>query len=435
MPDMDDLDLTLEERETLKSCADPDAIVSNQYKWDQELQREVLGLLLNDRFFTLQADGLIKPEYFVSETHQLVAGIIFKHFAKYKTLPNRTQLFQEIKDKLVNAPPESKVFIFGELNTVYEYYLPGAETREYYLDKITNFAKGMAMRRAFSQCLEEYKRAPEEDETFAKIELLIRKALNTERNIDLGLDYFQTFEERYARMEEKIRTGDYFVTGFKEIDDAFKWGGLDRGEIGSVVGLSGTGKSVFLVNAAMANLHRGKKVLYISLEIDTDRCAERFDAQFANPEPFGDAHTGVTNKNLYEKKESVFAALREYVAEKDDRRLLVVKQFPGASLDTAALRAYYSQVKMLGFEPELVIVDYIGQMKDLPNMPTYESREKLVDQLRAFAVEERVCVMTAMQPDGRSREVVKLGGVIDDENLADSKGQIRGLDACWSINQ
>jgi len=82
-----------------------------------------------------------------------------------------------------------------------------------------------------------------------------------------------------------------------------------------------------------------------------------------------------------------------------------------------------------------VIIDYVGEMKDYPGMPTWESRQRLVRDLRGLAVEDQICILTAMQPDGRSREVIKLNGVIDDDNLADSKGQNRPLDALWSINQ
>jgi len=430
-----DEDLTEEERGILGKLADPDAARTDNYKWDEEIQREIIGLLLNDRFFTLQSSGLIKPGYFTNECHQAIARIVFAHFQKYNSIPNKTQLFSELKETIQNREPKYAVHYLGELNTIAEYYIPGIESRDYYLDKITNFAKGMSMKIAFGKSLEEWKKAPEREETWVKIETMLREAMSIDRNFDIGLDYFKSFEERYERRLKQKETGDMFVTGFPLIDEALSCGGLTRGEIGSVIGLPGTGKSIFLVNAAIANIHRGKKVLYVSLEIDQDKCAERFDAQFANPQPFGEGSNGITIKNLLDKKEVLFDALRDYVADKDDQRLLVVKQFSAGSMDMSMFRAYFAQIKILGFLPDLVIIDYVGEMKDYPGMPTWESRQKLVRDLRGFAVDEQVCMLTAMQPDGRSRETVKLGGVIDDDNLADSKGQNRPLDALWSINQ
>lgn len=428
-------DLTPEERNLLSKLSDPDVETKEQYNWDEELQREIMGLLLNDRYFVLQSQGLIKPMYFLNECHRLTSGIVFNYFEKYKNLPNRNQLVYELKDKLQKREPKHLVHYLSELNTICQFYVPGIENRGYYLDKITHFAKGMAMKTAFNECLKEFNKAPQEDETWVKIEGLLRNAMNVDRNFDIGLDYFRSVEERYERRQQKKETGDMFVTGFPLIDESLSCGGLTRGEIGSVVGLPGTGKSIFLVNAAVANMHRGKKVLYVSLEIDADKCAERFDALISNPNPFGDESNGITIKNLDDKKQLVFDALREYVADKDDERLLVVKQFAAGTMDMSTFRAYFSQLSLLGFRPDLVVIDYIGEMRDYPGMPTWESRQRLVRDLRGFAVEEKVCVLTAMQPDGRSRETIKLGGMIDDDNLADSKGQNRPLDALWSINQ
>ena len=74
-------------------------------------------------------------------------------------------------------------------------------------------------------------------------------------------------------------------------------------------------------------------------------------------------------------------------------------------------------------------------MKDYPNIPTWDSRYRIVRDLRRFAVDENVCMLVAMQPNRTAKEVIKLGEVIDDENLGDAYGQQKPLDAFWSINQ
>jgi replicative DNA helicase len=429
-----DFGLTEEEMKVLGTLSDPDSVSKNKYNWDQDAQREILSLLLHDRYFLIQSADLIKAGYFTNESHQLVARILFNYFKKYKAVPSKIQIMQELKDVLASKDSKMRVSNLGELNTVYEYYLPGSSSREYYLDKITNFAKAMSMKSAFGKCLEEVEKAPEDEDTWNKIHLILKNALDVDRNFDIGLDYFQSYEERYERMKEKSDKGEIFITGFKDIDESLGGGGLSRGEIGSIVGLSGSGKSLFLVKAALENLNLGKKVLYISLEIDQDKVAERFDAQITNPNPYTD-HNGITIKNLIDNQEKVFDSLKEYLFEKNDKKLLIVKQFPAGDMDIPKMRAYFSQLGIQGFKPDLVIIDYIGEMKDYPNMPTWESRQRIVRDLRGFAVEEQVCVFTAMQPEKRAKEAIRLGGIIDDDMLADSYGQIRPLDALWSLNQ
>jgi hypothetical protein len=164
--------------------------------------------------------------------------------------------------------------------------------------------------------------------------------------------------------------------------------------------------------------------------MDEDKIAERFDAQIAN----------IDINQIKEKSDVVKSALLENVQDKEDKRLLVIKQFPAGSMTVNTLKAYMQQLYMVGFKPDLLVVDYIGEMKDYPGMPTWESRYRIVRDLRGLATEENVCIFTAMQPNKSARDAQNkdnnLGpGVIDDTNLADSYGQIRPLDGCWSINQ
>jgi replicative DNA helicase len=424
-------DLTQEERDVVDGLVDVDTAQTAKYKWDEEFQREILALLLADKFFLTQCVSLIKPGYFVNEVHQLAARIAIRYFTKYKSIISKTQLHQEMNESLTDKDEEKKAAYRAEIATVLGYYVPGLDSREYYQDKITNFAKQKTLQNAFSVCLDKISKNPEEDSVWAEVQNILREAMTVERNFDIGLDYFKTFEERYERMKSIVDNKEVFTSGFPAIDKALACGGLTRGEMGSWMGLSGTGKSLALVRAAISNMARGKKVVYVSLEIDQDKTAERFDAQLANDKE----EKGVTVKNLYESKSLVFDALREYVSDYEDQTRLVVKQFPAGAMDVATFRAYFVQLALRNFRPDLVIIDYIGEMKDFPKMATWESRYRIVRDLRGFAVEEQVCVLTAMQPDRRAREAVKNHEYIDDENLADSYGQVRPLDGLWSINQ
>lgn len=429
--------LSPEEQEILAELHEEEVetrATSDQYHEDDTVQRNIMGALLSDRHFCVQAQGLVKPHYFVNEAHQLLCRILFDYFDNYRQVPPRQYVVQEMEDEISNRKPEIKQYFRTELVVVYEYYVPGAEARDYLLDRITNFAKTQSLKNAFNRCLEELKRK-QGQETWLKIYDILRSALTIDRNFDPGLEYFQSFEERYARMMREQEEGEIFTSSFAAIDDALVGGGLSRGEVGSWMGLPGTGKSLALVAAAIANVHLGKKVLYLSLEMDEDKVAARFDAQFAN---MTKKHENLTINNLIENKEIVFEALRDYVKEYEDPRLLIVKQFPAGNMDVAMFRAYLTQMKLRGFAPDLVILDYIGEMKDYPDMPTWESRNKITRDLRGLAVEEKICILTAMQPRREAREKsneLKDLGIIDDSNLADAYGQSRPLDAMWSINQ
>lgn len=432
MTDFND-ELTQEEQEVLDGLTNPDQRPEEKYDWDEEFQRGIIGLLLNDRWFATQCRDLVKPSYFMDERHRLVVEILFSLMEQYKTFPSKVQVVQEVKQHISSKDDQAKFHYTAETELIYKKYVPGLESREYFLDKIVNFAKLMGLKIAFDQSLALIKRDRESESTWLKIQETLKGALLVDRNFDEGLDYFQTFEERYERMKQEEEQRERFTSGFPAIDDALLGGGPHRGEIYSWIGLSGSGKSLALVGAALKNvLELEKRVLYVSLEMGEDSIAERFDAQLSQ----------VGINKLQECKDLVKTAFEKFCEDKEDKRMLLIKQFPAGVLTVATLKAYLQQLQMVNFHPDLIVVDYIGEMKDYPGMPTYESRYRIVRDLRGLATEESVCVFTAMQPNKDAREAQKKDGglhggdgVIDDTNLADSYGQIRPLDGCWSINQ
>lgn len=420
-----------EEIKKLSSLIDPEEEeVDKKYEWDVDFQRLIVGLLLNDRWFLLQCRDLIKFNYFVDEVHQQICRILFNYLDKFNSIPRKTFVLQEIREIIKSKDSEVQNHYLTETELIYSKFIPNLEERDYLLEKITNFAKLMAIKSAFDSCLGIIKKDSESEDAWIKIESILRTALLVDRNFEAGLDYFETFEERYERMKKSEEAQEIFTSGFKEIDDALLGGGTHRGELYSWIGLSGTGKSLALVTAAIRNiLQLNKKVLYVSLEMDQDKIAERFDAQLSN----------VAINKLQENENVVKQAFNEFKSDKNDSRMLIIKQFDAGSLTVNMLRAYLNQLRMVDFDPDLVIIDYIGEMKDLPDMPTYESRYRIVRDLRGLATQENICIFTAMQPNKNAREAQRItntgDGVIDDNNLADSYGQIRPLDGCWSINQ
>jgi KaiC/GvpD/RAD55 family RecA-like ATPase len=426
-------DLSPEELEQLASLTDPDAEEDAEFKWDEEFQRYILAMLVSDKHFLVQSLPLVQARYFTDEVHKLLCKLLFDHFEKYKVLAKKAWIVQEVKDRIAEKNEDIQLHFLTELNKVYEYYTPGVESRDYLLDKIVHFAKMQAIKVSFNQCLNVIKKDPENDDTWMKIGDILREALLVDKNFDPGLDYFQSFEERYEKTEEDD-SSEIFTAAWKSIDNALLAGGPTRGEVYAIIALSGVGKSLYLVTAALKNVMvLGKRVLYVSLEMDEEKIAERFDAQIAV----------VDINKLQENKDLVKQAFEEHLEDQEDPRTLIIKQFAPGVMDVNTLRAYLQQLSLVDFRPDMVIVDYIGEMKDYPGIPTWQSRYRIVRDLRRLAKEEDICILTAMQANKSAREAQeqtdRFGnlqtGVIDDDNLADAHGQVKPLDGWWSINQ
>jgi hypothetical protein len=170
--------------------------------------------------------------------------------------------------------------------------------------------------------------------------------------------------------------------------------------------------------------------------MDADKVAKRFHSQLARV----DIHNILNHEvDVVNMVKDVLGDLNEKYAEKikeyNDDRFLIIKQFPAGTLDVNGLRSYISQLANDNFKPDLVIVDYVGEMKDFPGLSTWEGRQRLCRDIRALGVELDHCTWTALQPNRSGRDAQKGMGVLDDNNIGDSYGQVRVFDGLWSINQ
>lgn len=407
-----------------ETLVDPDVGEEASYSWDEEFQRHIIALLVSDRQFLLQSIDLVKPMYFTNKAHQRMCSIAFDFFKKYKMMPKKELLTQEMKDSL--KEDKSLAYYLGEVNVVFDYFQPGLDARDYLQDKITYFAKIQVLKNAFHVSLKEIDKNPESEETWSKIYEMMREAMTTHENFELGIDYFKTIRERYNNEAEEEGTADRYITGIDAIDREIKGGGYSKGEIISIVAGSGVGKSVFLANITATNVLRGKRGVYISCELLDYKVAERMDSIFTN----------LPIQSLSDHKDDIFQKLENFESVDYENTAFVVKHFPAGVLTVNKIRAYLSQLRFHGFDPDFLIVDYIGEMQDIPGIPTHESRERIVRDLRGLASEEDLFVATAMQPNRDSRETQKTEyGCIEEEHLADSFGQIRPLDGAISLNQ
>lgn len=398
-----------------------DIVTEEKYEFDIYMQQLVVGAMLKDIYFLKQSMGLIKPSYFEYDGHSIICNIINNFFDKYKIIPNKEYIVNEIK---LNVTDMSRQVVYlGELEACINSYEPGIDSREYLLDQLTEFARVQTLRKALSQTLDLL--TQKINNKWDKIYSILNHALQVDKTSCGDLDYFNTVEERFQRMLESKEKGEVFTSGFETIDRALSDGGLSRGEIASWMGQSGTGKSIALVKAAVQNILRGKKVLYVSLEMDVDKIAQRVDAQFSL----------VPINEIFNQKDIIIETLKDHVEQYDDKRRFIIKQFPAGTLDIKGLRAYLSQIVLDGFKPDLLIVDYVGEMRIPSDIPSHESLYYIVRDLRGLAVEEQMCVFTAFQPRREGRDTQESGGVLDDNMIGSSYAMVRPLDALWSLNQ
>lgn len=116
------------------------------------------------------------------------------------------------------------------------------------------------------------------------------------------IDFFKDIEAKKKALSE-INTHK-FPTGFKQLDQAIE-GGLSRGELGTISGMTGGGKSMVVSNLVRNYVQNGFNVLHVALEEKMDRIILRSEQQM-----FGIKKSSILNQD-YTLNESAFEAIQK----------------------------------------------------------------------------------------------------------------------------
>ena len=385
------------------------------YEFNENIQRGILYLLKSDRDFYLQIINLVKPEYFEFPIHGKIYSAVRDYYDKYKKLPNDDFIEQELR--ATKSEKEHISDFTDELNYINRLDTSACDGEDYYLDIIEDFAKKEAMKDAIKQSLTLIK-----ENRMDETEALVRQALTVSRTVDIGQSYFNDVKERWDRTYN-AEEADKFKTLLPSLNRSLE-GGLGEKELAMVIAPPGVGKSLWLVNQAVQSMIEGRKVLYVSLEMSEDKIAQRFDS-VATLIPQGQLKDPSAQLKVGERL-SIFQ--NNFPDSK-----LVIKEFPTGQATVNTLRALMVQLKNYeDFEPDVVIVDYLELMRPVrENQHEYQAQQRIAEELRGLAMENKFLVWTATQTNRQGRAVK----VITDAELGDSYGKIRTCDFAVSLNQ
>jgi replicative DNA helicase len=385
------------------------------YQFNENIQRGILYLLKSDRDFYLQIINLVKPDYFEFPIHGRIYSAVRDYYEKYKKLPNDDFIEHELLE--TKAAKESVHDFTDELSYINRLDTSAADGEDYYLDLIEDFAKKEAMKDAIKQSLTLIK-----ENRMDETEALVRQALTVSRTVDIGQSYFKDMNDRWDRTHN-AEEADKFKTLLPSLNRSLE-GGLGEKELAMVIAPPGVGKSLWLVNQAVQSMMEGRKVLYVSLEMSEDKIAQRFDS-VATLIPQGQLKDPSAQLKVGERL-SIFQ-------NSFPNSQLVIKEFPTGQATVNSLRALMVQLKNYeDFEPDVVIVDYLELMRPVrENQHEYQAQQRIAEELRGLAMENKFLVWTATQTNRQGRAVK----VITDAELGDSYGKIRTCDFAVSLNQ
>lgn len=302
-------------------------------------QLKVINALLKNKNFLLNMRDMIDPVYFTHPGHKWIIEETLKYFDKFHTTVTLDSLKIEVKkidnDILQTAVKEQLKLIY---TTQYD-------DQEYVEEEFSNFCKNQLLKNALLESVDLLKHGHYDD-----IRLMIDNALKIGADKNLGHEYVKDIEDRYREESRKV-----VPTPWVSINDLLQ-GGLGNGDFGLIFGGPGGGKSWALVALGAFAASLGYKVIHYTLELGEAYVGKRYDAFYTN----------ISVSEVHLHKDKVIEVL------KDIGDNVIIKEYSPKIASLATIKAHIQKTKDLGFEPDLILIDYV----DLLKAPSKKSRDK-----------------------------------------------------------
>lgn len=302
-------------------------------------QIKVISSLLKNKNFLLNVRDITDESHFEHPGIKWILTETLKYFDKFHTTPTLDSLKIEVKkidnDILQTAVKEQLKLIY---TTQYD-------DQEYVEEEFSNFCKNQLLKNALLESVDLLKHGHYDD-----IRLMIDNALKIGADKNLGHEYVKDIEDRYREESRKV-----VPTPWVSINDLLQ-GGLGNGDFGLIFGGPGGGKSWALVALGAFAASLGYKVIHYTLELGEAYVGKRYDAFYTN----------ISVSEVHLHKDKVIEVL------KDIGDNVIIKEYSPKIASLATIKAHIQKTKDLGFEPDLILIDYV----DLLKAPSKKSRDK-----------------------------------------------------------
>lgn len=311
--------------------------------FDQDFQRRIVKMALQDDGFAVMALRYVKPEMFESDSLQWA----WRQIAVERDA-GRVPTPLVLRDKIRKVDRPLQPRYFAVMDAIDQDVL---REDPYIRHSLTEFVRRNLFVAAYDDSRRVYNMGKPDD----AVELMRRE---TEKIQQVSFDtpsrysFYEDVDERQRRrVHRSLHEWEHtFPTGIDGVDDVLD-GGLSRGELGCWMADSKGGKSLFLIHlAAFTTRGTGRKVLMVLLEGSYAQTANRLDAWHARC-AYRDAKRG----NF---EPGVFAQLRdEYRSLKD--RLIIREMTQAWSYTAGDIRSELDELRgQKGWVPDQLVVDY-----------------------------------------------------------------------------
>jgi replicative DNA helicase len=368
----------------------------NQY--GHSFQQKVIHCLIYDKEFLITVFDILDDSQWESPAHKWLIKEVANYYKKYKSTLTLDILKIQL-DKLDNKILQ--ISIREQLKLIVE----KPSNRTFIKDEFLNFCKNQKVKTALLESVELLNSGDFDD-----IRNVMVSALQAGQNKDAGHDYAKSVEERY-RKDNRITVPTPWP-----IFNQLLQGGLGNGDLGIIFGNPGGGKSWTLMALGAHAFKLGYKVLHYTLELGEGYVGKRYDANIL----------GIPVNEIDNEKHGVEEKLKEYEGE------LIIKEYSPGKATIATLEANIEKHISMGFEPDLIIIDYLDLLSSgNSNRERKDDIDKVYVDAKGLAKERNLPVWSVSQVNRAGAQ----DNVIEGDKAAGSYDKLMISDFCASASR
>ena len=348
-----------------------------------ELEQTILQNLLTNEPYMRKVIPFIKKEYFEG-TYRLLFEEVTKFVTKYNKLPTLDAFKIEV-DQSDKFNEQTYSHALDILPNIFE---KKSENEQWLFDTTEKWCQDRAIYLAIMESISVID-GKHQKLTKNALPDILQSALAVSFDTNIGHDYLENVDERYAFYHEQEERIPFDLEYFNSITK----GGLPNKTLNIALAGTGVGKSLFMCHCAASALSQGRNVLYITMEMAEERIAERIDANLMN----------VPIDQLENMSKSMFTDRVESIAKKTNGKL-IIKEYPTGQAHSGHFRALLNELKLKKrFAPEIIFIDYLNicassRMKGMGGaINSYSYIKSIAEEIRGLAVEFDVPIVSATQ--------------------------------------
>jgi replicative DNA helicase len=304
------------------------------YKFQTELINQILHPA-NKKFADRIID-IIHAKYFDNEYFRLIVVHVKDYYEKFEKVPSwdtlETILRLDVKDKVTLD------YVFNILKEIQDLVV---EDWEFVQEKSLNFCRQQELKKANEKITKIIKEG--DFESYEACSEILKDALAVGAEKDDGVSIQDDIE---SVLEKNFRNP--IPTGISGIDDLTD-GGLSRGELGVILAPYGVGKTTIMTKLANTAYNLGYNVLQIVFEDLEPVIKRKHYACWSGVE------LGLLDTDEY--KDQVIQCVKDKVQGKEND--LIIKKFPSEGITMNHIKSYVRHMISTGFNPDLIVLDYI----------------------------------------------------------------------------